>query len=258
MSRVIAVVNQKGGVGKTTTAINLGASLAAFEKKVLLVDLDPQANTTSGLGWDKRTEGPNVYSWLAGEVPFDEVVKTQEALPNLRFVPSHRNLVGIEVELIEAENRAYRVREILEPVRGEFDYVFLDCPPSLGLLTVNALSAADSVLIPIQCEYFALEGVTDLLDTVERVQGSYNPELAIEGVVLTMYDERTNLARQVVGDIRNFFVDKVYESVIPRNIRLAEAPSFGKPILTYDIRSRGSESYLALAKEFISRERGGA
>ena len=253
MAKVVAIVNQKGGVGKTTTAINLGASLAAYEKRVLLVDLDPQANTTSGLGYDKRTEAPSAYDWLSGEASFEDVVHQSELLPNLRFVPSHKNLVGLEVELVETENREFRVKESIDPIREPFDYVFVDCPPSLGLLTVNALTAADSILIPIQCEYFALEGVTDLLETVERVQENLNPFLAIEGVVLTMFDERINLARQVVQDIRNFFVDKVYDTVIPRNVRLAEAPSFGKPIITYDIRSRGSESYLSLAKEVISR-----
>jgi chromosome partitioning protein len=254
MSKVVAVVNQKGGVGKTTTTINLGASLAAFDRKVLLVDLDPQANTTSGLGYDKRSDDPRVYDWLSGTAPFENVVRASEHLPNLWYMPSTRNLVGLEVELIDVEHREYRVKQAVDAVRERFNYVLLDCPPSLGLLTVNALAAADSILLPIQCEYFALEGVTDLLNTVERVQENINPFLAIEGVVLTMFDERINLSRQVVQDIRAFFEGKVYETVIPRNVRLAEAPSFGKPILAYDPKSRGSESYLSLAKEVIARE----
>ncbi len=254
MGKVVAIVNQKGGVGKTTTAINLGASLAAFEKRVLLIDLDPQANSSSGLGCDKRTTEASAYDWLAGTSSFDEVVRRAETPPLLSFLPAHRNLVGVEIELVDAEDREFRLRSAVEPIRDRFDYILIDCPPSLGLLTVNALTAADSILIPIQCEYFALEGVSDLLETVEKIQENLNTTLALEGVVLTMFDDRINLSRQVVQDIRNFFNEKVYETVIPRNVRLAEAPSFGKPILAYDIRSRGSESYLSLAKEVISRE----
>jgi chromosome partitioning protein len=254
MSRVIAVANQKGGVGKTTTAINLAACLASFGKKVLLVDLDPQANSTSGLGFDKRADAPNAYDWLAGDAGFAAVVRTAEAPAGLRFVPSHRNLVGLEVEWVSVERREFRLREAIDRIRSDYDYLFVDTPPSLGLLTVNALTAADSVLIPMQCEYFALEGVTDLLETVERVQENFNPFLAIEGVLLTMYDERTNLGRQVIEDIRTYFEGKVYDTVVPRSIKLAEAPSYGKPILTYDPKSRGSESYLSLAKELLIRE----
>lgn len=251
MSRVIAISNQKGGVGKTTTAINLAASLAALDRRVLLLDLDPQANATSGLGFPRAREGPNAYDVLLGEAA-DRVIQ-ETAFPNLWLLPSGRDLVGAEIELVGNPDREQRLRGALDPVRGRFDEVLIDCPPSLSLLTVNALSAADSVLVPIQTEYFALEGVSELLDTVSRVREAFNPLLEIEGIVLTMYDDRTNLARQVTEDIRSHLGSKVYETVIPRNVRLGEAPSFGKPVLAYDIKSRGAEAYLALAREYLAR-----
>jgi chromosome partitioning protein len=252
--RVVAVSNQKGGVGKTTTAINLAAALAALDRAILLVDLDPQSNATSGLGFPRTKEGPNTYDVISGQASAADALRTT-AFPNLSLLPSGRDLVGAEVELVSEAGREVRLREALEPVRGRFDVVFVDCPPSLSLLTVNALCAADSVLIPIQTEYFALEGVSELLETIDRVRHGFNPELAIEGVVLTMYDDRTNLARQVSEDIRRHLGDKVYDTIIPRNVRLGEAPSFGKPVLAYDIKSRGAEAYLALGREFLGRAR---
>jgi chromosome partitioning protein len=251
MGRIIAVANQKGGVGKTTTAISLAAALAAFDQRVLLVDLDPQANATSGLGFSKRGEAETIYGALLSGDAAPAVKETGFA--NLWLVPSGRDLVGAEIELVEQPDRESRLRFALGGVRGSYDYLLIDCPPSLSLLTVNALSAADSVLVPIQTEYFALEGLTELLETVERVKGSFNPLLAMEGIVLTMFDERTNLARQVVDDIRQHFGDKVFETVIPRNVRLGEAPSYGKPVLSYDIKSKGAEAYLALGREFLKR-----
>jgi len=253
MGRIIAVANQKGGVGKTTTAISLAAALAAFDQRVLLVDLDPQANATSGLGFPKRGEAETVYGALLSGNAAPAVKET--GFPNLWLVPSGRDLVGAEIELVERADRESRLRFALGSVRGSYDYLLIDCPPSLSLLTVNALSAADSVLVPIQTEYFALEGLTELLETVERVKGSYNPLLVMEGIVLTMFDERTNLARQVVDDIRQHFGDKVFETVIPRNVRLGEAPSYGKPVLSYDIKSKGAEAYLALGREFLKRRK---
>jgi chromosome partitioning protein len=252
MSRVIAIVNQKGGVGKTTTAINLGAALAALDRKVAIVDLDPQANATSGLGFSRREESPSSYDVLAGE-PVDGTFRATE-FPNLFLLPSRRDLVGAEIELVGQEGREHRLREAMGPARASFPYVFIDSPPSLSLLTVNALSASDEILVPVQTEYFALEGLSELMETVERVRRSFNPLLAIGGLVLTMHDERTNLARQVADDIRKHFGDLVYDTVIPRNVRLGEAPSFGKPVLAYDIKSRGAEAYLALAREFLRRE----
>ena len=251
MSRVVALANQKGGVGKTTTAINLGASLAACDRKVLLIDLDPQANATSGLGLPKN-EAQSMYSVLLDGAGLRSVVRASE-LPTLHVAPSSVDLVGAEVELGDSEDRQFRLRNAIEPVKGDYHYILIDSPPSLGLLTVNALTAADSVLVPMQCEYFAMEGISQLLNTIERVRGGLNPELEIEGIALTMYDERMNLARQVAQEVRSHFGDKVYDSVIPRNVRLGEAPSFGKPIILYDIRSRGSEAYVSLAKEFIRR-----
>lgn len=251
MSKVVALANQKGGVGKTTTAINLGASVAACERRVLIVDLDPQANATSGLGLSKD-EDLSMYPVLAGEVSLAEIIRPTD-LPTLFVAPSSVDLVGAEVELRDAAEREYRLRVAIDTVRGDYDYIFIDSPPSLGLLTINGLVAADSLLVPMQCEYFALEGVSQLLNTVERVREALNPNLEIEGIALTMYDDRVNLARQVAEEVRNHFGDKVYKSVVPRNVRLGEAPSFGKPIILYDIRSRGSEAYVSLAREFIAR-----
>jgi chromosome partitioning protein len=251
MTRVVALANQKGGVGKTTTAINLGASLAACDRKVLLIDLDPQANATSGLGLPKN-DPQSMYAVLLDGVGLRSIIRETE-LPTLHVAPSSVDLVGAEVELGDTEDRQFRLRNAIEPVKGDYQYILIDSPPSLGLLTVNALTAANSILVPMQCEYFAMEGVSQLLTTIERVQGGLNPELEIEGIALTMYDDRMNLARQVAEEVRTHFGEKVYSTVIPRNVRLGEAPSFGKPIILYDIRSRGSEAYVSLAKEFIRR-----
>ncbi len=251
MTKVVSLVNQKGGVGKTTTAINLGASIAACERRVLLIDLDPQANATSGLGIGKNEEN-SMYPVLMEEIALSEVIRETE-IPTLWIAPSSVDLVGAEVELGSVEQREFRLRNAVESVKGRFDYILIDSPPSLGLLTVNGLTAADSVLVPMQCEYFALEGASQLLNTIERVRESLNPNLEIEGIALTMYDDRMNLAKQVAEEVRRHFGEKVYATVIPRNVRLGEAPSFGKPIILYDIRSRGSEAYVSLAREFIQR-----
>ncbi len=250
-AKIVSLANQKGGVGKTTTAINLGASIAACERRVLLVDLDPQANATSGLGVGKSEER-SMYPVLVEGMDMREIVRPTE-LATLSLAPSSVDLVGAEIELGAVDDREFRLRSALASVVGDYDYVLIDSPPSLGLLTINGLSAADSVLVPMQCEYFALEGISQILTTVERVRDALNPGLDIEGIVLTMYDDRMNLARQVAEEVRGHFAEKVYETVIPRNVRLGEAPSFGKPIILYDIRSRGSEAYVSLAKEFIRR-----
>ncbi len=250
MSKVIAIVNQKGGVGKTTTAINLGASLGAAERKTLLIDIDPQCNASSGFGVVSGSEGQTIYDSLLDLLPLDAICVSTE-IAFMDIIPSDRNLVGLEVELLGAEGRENRLKELIAPLREQYEYILIDCPPSLGLLTLNALSACDSVLIPIQCEYFALEGVSDLVGTIKKIKKHINNSLHIEGILLTMFDERTNLSKQVVAEIRNYFGSVVYKTVVPRNVRLGEAPSFGKPVISYDIRSKGAQAYLNLAKEVI-------
>jgi chromosome partitioning protein len=252
MGRVLAVVNQKGGVGKTTTAINLTAALALEGLRTLLIDCDPQANSTGGYGFSRDEERKSTYDVLVGESTLAEAILPTE-IEKLWLVPSSKNLTGANVELIQQERRAFKLREALQPEREKYDYIILDCPPALDLLTLNALVAADRLLVPMQAEYFALEGISELIQTLERVRGAFNPELEIEGVLLTMYDDRTNLAQQVKENLRDFFKDKLFKTAIPRNVRLAEAPSYGKPVELYDSRSRGAESYRDLADELLSR-----
>ncbi len=256
MAKVIAIANQKGGVGKTTTGINLAASLAAAEMKTLLVDCDPQANATSGLGFSRKIPGKSLYHLLSGDVPWRQGLLSAE-LEGLDLVPADRNLAGAVVELVGVDRREYRLKEVLRPVRSAYEFILLDCPPSLNLLTLNALVAADSVLIPIQCEYFALEGVSELLETLGHIRRHWNPGLAVEGILLTMFDERTNLSHQVAADLRAFFAGQVLRTVIPRNVRLAEAPSHGQPIILYDIKSKGAKSYIQLALEVIDHGKKG-
>lgn len=253
MSHVIAIANQKGGVGKTTTAINLGASLAVAEKRTLIVDIDPQGNATSGLGVENRASRPTIYDVLIGQREIEDAIVEKVHFPFLDVVPSTRDLVGAEIELVSAFSRETILRKALEKVQDRYDFILVDCPPSLGLLTVNTLTAADSVLIPIQCEFYALEGLSQLLNTIRLVQRGLNPALDVEGVLLTMYDKRLNLSRQVSEEAREYFGPKVYRSAIPRNVRLAEAPSFGQPIVLYDVLSNGAQAYLALAHEVIDR-----
>lgn len=251
LARVISIANQKGGVGKTTTAVNLGASLAASEKKTLVIDCDPQGNTTSALGFPKDPARRTLYQALILKEPIERITIDAQ-IDGMELIPSDKNLVGAAVELVSMEDREYQLKAILKPIRDKYDFVLIDCPPSLDLLTLNALAASDSVLVPIQCEYLALEGVSELLDTLMRLRRTINPSLVIEGILLTMYDDRTTLSKQVAADLRSFFGSQVFESVIPRNVRLAEAPSHGMPVIFYDIHSKGAESYIQLAKEVIS------
>jgi len=251
-SKVIAIVNQKGGVGKTTTAINLAAAVALEGVRVLLLDVDPQANTTGGLGFARDEERPSVYDLLLGNATASEVIVPTE-VANLSLIPGTKNMIGANVELVGVERREHRLREALEPARNDYPFIFLDCPPALDLLTLNSLVAADTLLVPMQAEYFALEGISELMATLDRVSASFNPELSIEGVLLTMFDDRTNLSQQVRDNLQNFFEDKLFKTTIPRNIRLAEAPSHGKPVALYDPRSRGAEAYRNLALELLER-----
>lgn len=252
MGKAIAIVNQKGGVGKTTSAVNLAAAIGYHGYKVLLVDADPQGNATSGLGISKREVGKSSYDVIVGDTPAKDVIRTT-SFKNLDIMPSDMNLAGAELELVDMKGRESRIRNALAPVKDNYDFILIDCPPSLGLLTVNILCAVDSVIVPIQCEYYALEGLSQLMNTIRQVKKLYNPFVELEGVLLTMYDGRLNLTQQVVNEIKKFFPQKVYATVIPRNVRLSEAPSFGKPVLYYDRSSKGSVAYDELSKEFLKK-----
>jgi chromosome partitioning protein len=253
-TRILAIANQKGGVGKTTTTINLGTALAAIKQKVLLIDLDPQGNASTGLGVPLDERQINSYQMLMGEIGILDAIRETE-IPDLDIVPSAPDLYGAEVELVSATRREYRLREGLAQCVGAYDYILIDCPPSLGFLTVNALTAAQAVLVPLQCEFYALEGISQLIKTIERVKGAFNPGLEIQGIVLTMHDKRNNLSDLVANDVRQYFGDKVYNTIIPRNVRVSEAPSHGRPVLLYDIHCPGSKAYLNLAGEVIHREK---
>ncbi|MBI5408805.1 MAG: ParA family protein [Nitrospirae bacterium] len=255
MGKITAVANQKGGVGKTTTAINIAASLADAGKRVLLIDTDPQGNSTSGLGIDKDTLKGSLYELYIGTRSIEDLI-LETSLPNLKIIPSNIDLIGAELELTDKENRETILKQALQPIRPQYDYIFIDCPPSLSLLTLNALVAADTLLVPMQCEYYSLEGISMLLRTYNLIKDSFNPSIEIEGILLTMFDGRTTLANQVTDELRRHFGDKVYKTVIPRNITLAEAPSHGKPVILYDVRSKGAQSYIELAKEIIGNEAG--
>jgi chromosome partitioning protein len=253
MAKTIAVANQKGGVGKTTTAVNLAAVLAGFGVPVLLVDADPQGNATSGVGIQRGSFRKSIYHCIVLEDPIEESILDTE-IPSLKVLPANKDLAGAEVELVDLERREFRLRQALESAQESYGYIIVDCPPSLGLLTLNALTAARSLLVPIQCEYYALEGVTELFDTLARIRRLHNPNLTIEGLLLTMYDDRTNLSAAVASDLRDFYGQQVFQTAIPRNVRLAEAPSYGKPITLYDVHSKGAEAYLQLAKEIMAHD----
>ncbi len=254
MGRILCISNQKGGVGKTTTAINLAASLAAAERKTLLIDMDPQGNAGSGLGLDRNNLHGTILEALLDDRPMSELIHPTQ-LKFLDVVPSTNELTGAELELVNVEGRELRLKRALEPIKNEYDYILIDCPPSLGLIVVNALAAAEAVLIPLQCEYYAMEGLAQLMSTVEMAQQSINPKLRVEGILLTMFDPRANISHQVAAEVRRVFPELVFKSVVPRNVRLAESPSFGKPILLYDIKSKGCEAYLSLANELLTREK---
>ena len=254
MGKIIAIANQKGGVGKTTTAINLAAALGRAGKKVLMIDIDPQGNATSGLGINKRKIEVSTYNLLIADAKIEDVLIRTD-YRNLDVLPSNMSLAGIEIELVEMQQRAYRLKQAIAPIKDNYDYIFIDCPPSLGLITLNGLSAAGSLMVPIQCEYYALEGLSQLISTVRQIKRMYNPDIEIEGVLLTMFDSRLNLTGQVVSEVKRHFPDKVYKSVIPRNVRLSEAPSYGQPIQYYDQLSKGAQAYDDLAKEFLKKQK---